>query len=225
MAANEILVHLTPENEASRLNALYQYEILDTTAEAGFDNIALLASALFDSPEAHICFVDEHDVFYKASTGTSKTGRTPRANSLCAHSILSTEITTFCERQKISDDIAFYVAAPIINKDGFALGTLAVSDHKPHQEATGQQLNMLGMLASLIVEKLETRLADKKIALTYNERLRTLAHDIKNPVTSISLYAQLLSSREMNKEKVFSMAERIDNSIKRIEEKLNNLFI
>jgi nitrogen-specific signal transduction histidine kinase len=223
--AQETTVHLLQEDEISRLNALYQYEILDTPAEAGFDNITMLAAAIFGSQNAHICFVDENHVFYKANSGSSNARTSPRENNLDAWSIHHQDITIFNKERKFAKEIGFYIASPLINAEGFVLGTLAVSDTKPHEEITAQQLNMLQMLTSLVMDKLETRLAEKRMAVTYNERLRTLAHDIKNPVTSISLYAQLLSSKEMNKEKVFSMAERIENSNKRIEEKLNNLFI
>ena len=225
MASEEILGNLLPENETGRISALHQYEILDTPAESGFDTLALLAAAIFESNHAHICFVDQDLVYYKANTGKTGPAAIPRKDSLCALSILSKKTTVLNNDHHLSEEICFYAAAPIINEEGFVLGTIAVTDTKPHIEATDQQLKILEMLAGMAMEKLEARLAERKATITYNERLRSLAHDIKNPVTSISLYAQLLSSKEMNSEKVFSMASRIEASSKRIEEKLNNLFI
>jgi len=224
MTAHETPANLLHKNEVARLNALYQYEIVDTPPENGFDTLALLAATIFDSEQAHICFVDEHRIFYKTSTGNTQY-ITNREDSPCAISVADKKVIVLNNEHKFSKEIDFYVAAPIINKEGFALGTIAVTDNKPHPEVSDQQLKMLEMLAILVMENLETRLTEKKTATIYQERLRSLAHDIKNPVTSISLYAQLLSSKEMNSAKVFSMAERIENSSKRIEEKLNSLFI
>jgi len=225
MTAYEIPAKLLPENEADRINALHQYEILDTPSETGFDALALLAAGIFESKHAHICFVDQENVHYKANTDNSAPAITSRKDSLCALSIMNNHTTVLKNDLKLPEEIIFYAAAPISNEQGFVLGSIAVTDNKPHEQVTDQQLKMLEMLAALVMEKLETRLAEQKTAMTYNDRLRTLAHDIKNPVTSISLYAQLLSSKEMNSEKVFSMASRIETSVKRIEEKLNNLFM
>lgn len=225
MTDDEMAGHLLPENELARLNALSQYDILDTPDASGFDTLTILAAAIFESEYAHICFVGKEHAYFKASTGNITVIQTDRKNSLCSASISNKNPTVLYHTHEFSKEISFYAAAPIITREGFVLGTIAVTDSKPHQQVTDQQLKMLQMLADLVMEKLEIRLSDINTLATYNERLRTLAHDIKNPVTSISLYAQLLSAKEMQKEKVFSMAERIENSIKRIEETLNNLFM
>jgi len=225
MPDEEIASGGVPSSEADRLNALAYYEILDTPAEDGFDTLCRLAAAAFECTDAHICFVGPDHVSYKATTGTLADNTINKENSPCALSIDSNEVTILNDSDNDTPHHTFYAAAPIITNEGFVLGTIAVTDSKPHPIVTPQQINMLQLLASLIMEKLEIRLSDKKVAATYNERLRTLAHDIKNPVTSISLYAQLLGAKEMHHDKVFTMAGRIETSLKRIEEQLNNLFI
>ena len=218
-------IHTIPENDLVRLQNLYQYEILDTSPEDDFDTIASLAAALFETDNAHISFVDTSHVFYKAHLPGKTENKIPRKNSLCALSILKKETTVLYDPPQFSGEIRFYAAAPIISTDGFALGTIGVTDTRSHKQVTEQQLKMLSMLANIVLEKLETRLTALKTERAHQARLRRLAHDLKNPVASISLYAQLLGSRAMNTEKVFSMASKIGISTKRIEDNLNDLFV
>lgn len=225
MINHEIPIDKIPENDLIRLKKLHQYEIMDTSPEEDFDTIALLASSLFETDNAHISFLDESNVFFKANLDQNIGSKISREGSLYELSILEKEAKVFYEAAQLAGNTRFYAAAPIITSDGYAIGAIGVTDSKPHELVTASQLNMLQMLSKLVMEKLEKRLANIIAIRTYDERLRRLAHDIKNPVTSISLYAQLLGSREMNADKVFSMAAKIEVSTKRIEEKLNNLFV
>ena len=47
-----------PDNEDARLQALLQYEILDTAAEPAFDDIARLAAFVCGTPSAVVSLVD-----------------------------------------------------------------------------------------------------------------------------------------------------------------------
>lgn len=225
MINHEAPIDVILENDLIRLKKLQQYEILDTPPEADFDTVALLAAALFETDNAHISFVDENHVFFKANLDHNAVNKTLRKGNLSELSMLDKEAKVFYEAEQLSGNTMFYAAAPITTSDGYTIGTIGVTDSKPHAQVTSGQLKMLQMLSTLVMEKLEKRLANLKALRSYDERLRRLAHDIKNPVTSISLYAQLLNSREMNTEKVFSMAAKIEISSKRIEEKLNSLFV
>ena len=48
-----------PRNEAARLEALRQYNVLDTEAEQSFDDLTFLASHVCGTPIALITLVDE----------------------------------------------------------------------------------------------------------------------------------------------------------------------
>jgi hypothetical protein len=58
-----------PENEAERLNALRQYQILDTPPEPAFDRIAEMAANFFQVPMAGVSLVDEDRVWFKSRVG------------------------------------------------------------------------------------------------------------------------------------------------------------
>lgn len=227
-------LNIIPENDVLRLDKLYQFEILNTAPEPGFDVIAQLAAEIFETEHAYISFVDKETIFTKASISEAAKEKVSRADSLCALSILKDEVTVYDDTYKFHDlldspffsgyeDIRFYAAAPIVTTEGFVLGIIYVTDSQPRAKVTDRQVKMLQMLAGMVMEKLEKRLIINKMTEAYDSRMHRLVHDMKNPITSISLYAQLLGNREMSAEKVFSMAAKIEKSTKVIEKNLDSL--
>lgn len=223
MLNQESPVSTISENDQIRLEKLYQYEILDSAPENDFDTIALLAAQIFDTEHAHISFADEQHLFFKAAPAHLAGTRLTREGSPDTLSKL-VKSTTVWYGSQFSGETLFYAATPILTPDGYVIGTIAISDTKEHPAVTSTQLKIFELLAGLVTGLLERRLSGIKMGRQHDEHLHRLAHDLKNPVTSISLYAQLLGSREMNAEKVFSMAAKIETSVKRVEEKLNNIY-
>ncbi len=58
-----------PVNEESRLRALHEYAILDTTPEAAFERITRLAAQLFHVPIALVSLVDRERQWFKSCYG------------------------------------------------------------------------------------------------------------------------------------------------------------
>ncbi len=58
-----------PPNEHERLQALRQFEILDTPPEAAFDRITRLAAQLFNVPIALVSLVDRDRQWFKSCYG------------------------------------------------------------------------------------------------------------------------------------------------------------
>ena len=163
-----------PPNEAQRLATLQGYDILDTPPEAGFDDLALLASQICQTPVALVSFVDENRQWFKSRIGLSAT-ETPRDYSFCAHAILlSDEVlevrdarldARFADNPLVTDDpnILFYAGAPLVTQDNSALGTLCVIDFEPRELSAAQKLS-LQALGRHVVALLELRrsLAENK---------------------------------------------------------------
>ncbi len=166
-----------PANEKSRLNALHDLAILDTEREQSFDDVALVAMQLCDVPIAVVSLVDSDRQWFKSCIGLDAT-ETPRDIAFCAHAILAPDNVLIVEDAtkdiRFSDNalvtgaphIRFYAGAPLVNQDGFALGTLCVIDYQPRTLNSGQA-HALKALARQVIQllKLKSSGAERKIHL------------------------------------------------------------
>lgn len=153
-------------SEEARLAALAKYQLLDTEPEMAFDDLALLASHICETPMAAISMVDAARQWFKSRIGLAAP-ETPRAISFCAHAIQQRGI--FIVRDASKDErlrdnpqvtgephIRFYAGAPLIAREGHALGTLCVVDRRP-RELSAAQIEALGALQRQVEAQLELR--------------------------------------------------------------------
>jgi PAS domain S-box-containing protein len=164
---------------ASRLDALADYEILDTEAEQGFDDIVELASQFCETPVALVSLVAEERQWFKARIGFEPC-ETPIGQSVCAHALDRTDPLvipdlTLDPRTKgnplVTGEpfIRFYAGAPLVTPGGVVVGTLCVIDRLPRpQGLKPDQLLALQALARQVVAQLELR----KLYREENVRLR-----------------------------------------------------
>jgi len=160
------MVIAKPANEAGRVAALEKYAILDTDPEQSFDDLALLASFICKTPIALISLVDEDRQWFKSRVGMDAK-ETSRDIAFCSTAILQSDVFVVPDALKddrfrdnplvISDPhIRFYAGAPLINEDGYALGTLCVVDRAP-RELAPEQKEALKALSRLVLAQLEFR--------------------------------------------------------------------
>jgi len=155
-----------PHDETARLAALRHYRILDTEPEQAFDDLALLASQICGTPIALISLVDADRQWFKARKGIAVT-QTSRAVSFCAHAIEQSGLFIVHdarEDERFRDNplvtggpfVRFYAGAPLLTRDGHALGTLCVIDHVP-RTLTANQREALDALHRQVEAQLELR--------------------------------------------------------------------
>jgi GAF domain-containing protein len=186
------MVIAKPNNEEARLVALDKYAILDTDPEQSFDDLTLLASFVCKTPIALISLIDEDRQWFKSRVGM-KASETSRDIAFCSSAIMQPDL--FVVPDALADDrfrdnplvvsdphIRFYAGAPLINEDGYALGTLCVVDRSPRELAPDQR-EALKALSRLVLGQLEFRrnLIFLKEALNdrtkeEHERQRELVH-------------------------------------------------
>lgn len=153
-------------DEAGRLKALDMYAILDSEPERYFDDLVLLASHICGTPIALMSLVDEDRQWFKSKIGLP-ISETPRDVAFCAKAIEQPDVFVVPDAMQDSrfrdnplvlgePHIRFYAGAPLINEEGYALGTLCVIDQEP-REFTAEQKEALQALSRLAMAQLEFR--------------------------------------------------------------------
>lgn len=154
-----------PADEAARLKALRSYDVLDTEAEQAFDRIVTLAADMTGNSIALVSLVDEARQWFKAGVGLP-VRETHRDLAFCAHAILSprdamvvTDATTdprFRDNPLVTGEpgLRSYLGVPLVDSDGFALGTLCVLDTVP-KAPDDRAILLIRTLAQAVVTNLE----------------------------------------------------------------------
>jgi GAF domain-containing protein len=153
--------------DPARLEALRATGLLDSPPEPGFDRHARLAAQMMNAPVALVSLVDEDRQFFKSCLGVAEPWATDRAtplsHSFCQHAVAAREplvVTDAREHPVLRENPAIrdmgaiaYAGVPLIDPEGYALGTLCVIDSRPRQWSSGQ-VEMLGDLAASVVSEI-----------------------------------------------------------------------
>ena len=203
------------KTEEDRLTALESYQIFDSGEEEDFDALSTLVSVICQIPVALITFINEKQQWFKSHHGTDLT-EIQRELSFCTHAIASSADIMIIPDARLDERFAdnpmvtgptkfvFYAGVPLINEDGYALGTLCVFDQQA-RNLSEDQIKALKTLARQVVDKIELRRKVQVLEMTNQKLLNSnaiiqefasmAAHDIKNPLSSILLTSQALKMR------------------------------
>jgi PAS domain S-box-containing protein len=158
---------LVCNNEASRLEALRQYQILDTPPEEAFDDLAFLAAQICNTPIALINLIDANRQWFKAKVGldVQEMPRDTGFGSICIENgeVLIIPDTLADERFATNPIVTygglcvrFYAGVPLLAPGGEAIGTLCIGDRVPRQ-ISPKQVEALQAFSRLVVRQLEIR--------------------------------------------------------------------
>ena len=156
-----------PSNEEERLTALAEYKILDTASEKIFDMITSIAAEVCGVPMCFITILDRERQWFKSNKGLENVEETPRDISFCSHAILDSKIMEVVDAEKddrffdnplVSGEphIRFYAGMPLMNQEGFKLGTLCVLDNVPKQ-LSDKQKKILQFLSNIVISYFEVK--------------------------------------------------------------------
>lgn len=155
-----------PQDEAARIQALREYQILDSGPEETFNDLTRLAAYICETPVAGISLIDADRQWFKSKVGITES-ETSRDISFCSHAIQ--QDGPFIVADALEDDrfkanplvtatphIRFYAGSPLVSPEGYKIGTLCVLDRTP-RELNLQQVAALRVISNQVITLLELR--------------------------------------------------------------------
>lgn len=206
-----------PKNEKARQKAVEKYKLLDTFPEESYDNITSIIGYITEAPVSLITLLDNDRNFFKSRQGLEFT-ESPRDISFCGHAIMAEAEITIVEDARLDErfydnplvtdqNAVFYAGVPLINSDGYRLGTLCIFDTRTRQ-LTDPQIKALKAMAKQVVVLFENHFQNSQLLelQTHLERRNSdlkkftdiVSHDIKSPLANIISLTDLLA--EENKD-------------------------
>lgn len=196
-------------SDLERLSALQKTGLLDTPAEARFDRLTRLASNALGTEIALISLIDQDRQWFKSKQGLN-VSETPVEQAFCRHAIQSDEVmvvnnaaedSRFSKNPLVTGDpnIAFYAGAPLITKDGHALGTLCVIDSKPRPNFSAEDQQILSDIAASVMTEIEAN-AQTQIIDDLNLINEELQHRMGNMYAHVSSLISLMGRKGMSQE-------------------------
>jgi PAS domain S-box-containing protein len=193
------------DTEAVRLEALRQYQILDTEPEEAYDNLARLAAFICGTPISLVNFIDENRQWFKAKVGldVSEMPLSVGLSYLCQERRNVVVVPDTLADEQLANNpvvtgypyVRFYAGVPLITPKGNMLGTLCVIDQVP-KELSQKQVEALVALSRLVIDQLELRrhvtevsqvteklMAHEQAATAQSEAARTRVANLLESIT------------------------------------------
>lgn len=238
-----------PINEHDRLNALLQYDILDTPEEQAFDDLVKLASQICATPISLVTLVDTSRQWFKAKVGLA-IQETSREMAFCSYAIHSDEMMivrdTHEDKRFVNNPlvleapkIRFYAGMPLVSPEGYRLGTLCVIDSVP-RELTEHQLFAIEVLSRQVVQHLELKRHLKSLGVSYkkiydqhnalkrsslvsNKLMSIISHDLSGPMTTMKGFLNLFQNNQLSHQEILQFSKGISKLIDSSSSLLDNL--
>jgi adenylate cyclase len=168
-------------DEPRRLEALRSYEILESPAELSYDELTSLAARICRTPVAYLKFFDESRAWFKSHVGfPPDLTEVPRESTICNSTIRQSDLVVVpdcTQDDRFRDNptvtgwphIRFYCGMPLINPQGYALGTFCVLDFVARDDIAFEQQEAMQTLAEQVVARLELRRASARLARLESE--------------------------------------------------------
>lgn len=154
-------------SDPQRLAALATYQALDTPPEFEQDVLTEIAASICGFPVALISLMDEHRQWFKSNYGLPALTECPADVSVCSTTVCANDILYVPDLTKdprfrdlpivVGEPyLRAYCGMPLINSEGYTLGTLCIVDFEPH-ELSASQRESVRRLARQSMSLLELR--------------------------------------------------------------------
>lgn len=202
--------------ELLRLQALRLSDLLDTPPEEAFDRLTRFAAQVLRVPVALVSLIDQDRQFFKSQQGLKEPfasqRQTPLSHSFCKHVVESGDplvVTdarlhpTLCKNPAIEElGVVAYAGMPLLDAQGFSLGSLCAIDARPRQWTTEELELLHGIAAQVMTEiqlrnKLQQAHSDvataRQLEADRKSMARLTVHDLRTPLSSLLLSMEMLS--------------------------------
>lgn len=226
--------HNNVDAETERIQVLRKYRILDTPPDGSFDRLVALGARLLDMPIVIVSLVDTDRIWFKSAYGLD-INQIDREPGLCASAILSDDLYLVEDAVKDprtltnslvagSFGLRFYAAVPLTTLEGYNLGTFCVLDKKPRKLSEEHKVIMKD-LAGIIMDQMELRISAIKANSQQNHLLNVIMHDLRNPLTTISIRSELIKTSKDKPPIIEEMCEKIKESSDRMDKMINDALV
>jgi PAS domain S-box-containing protein len=169
-----ILVH-----EKERLQELESYGLIGLDEHEDYDFITSMAAQICGTKISLISLITEDKQWFLSHRGLA-IRETPRDVAFCAHAIVDPHQPLIVEDARKDErffdnpltvedpNVVFYAGFPLVESNGYALGTLCAIDHEP-KALTPEQISQLQKLARQTVKLFENRKYNLKLEELYLE--------------------------------------------------------
>ncbi|TXN41226.1 GGDEF domain-containing protein [Methylobacterium sp. WL30] len=156
--------------EVKRLAALHDLRLLDTSPSESFDRITRMASHLFGLGIAAVSLTDLDRQWFKSRVGLDVESM-PREGAPCAEVTANGSVLViqdiarhpgYCDTPLASSGARFYAGAPLLTRDGLAIGALCVVGSTP-RTFTNAETVMLRDMAAMVMAQVELQHAFGRI--------------------------------------------------------------
>ncbi len=195
-----------------RNDALAAYDVVGAPPRRGLEALVELAAQVAGVPFAAVNMMSS-DVQHQVATTGFGGADSPLEAAMCRFVVQSGRAIMLEDARRDErftdspwtngdlDEVRYYASHPLRTPAGVVVGTLCVFDTEAHQ-VTPEAARGLAQLADRVVDLLELDLTSRRLEdangrlRTANERLEHFAgqvsHDLKNPLTSVSLSLEAL---------------------------------
>jgi signal transduction histidine kinase len=225
-------------SDPERLRALFETGLINSIKEAALDRLAKLAAKALDAPLTIVSLVtDEKQIFkggYGLPPGMEESREIPIDGSLCRYTLQGEPIIA---SDAASDPllkfhpatgpwgIGAFIAIPMITQSGHVLGAFCAVHPEPHQWTEDEILIMQELTNSVMTEiHLRQQVSELEEEKELRERfVLTLTHDLRTPLASAKLSAQMISSGKADLPQLQKAAVRIAANIDRGDRLIQNI--
>ncbi|WP_426478686.1 response regulator [Chryseobacterium sp. CBSDS_008] len=173
-----------PANEESRIRKLEFFDLLNMEKDPQLDIFAETACLVTDCPAALIAMMERETQTIQSCVGLAL-DFVDRKSTLCQYSIASGDVVVINDTladERSSDNplilaggIRFYAGVPLIDDEGFVLGTICVIDYKP-KTITDEQISTLKKIGEAITKVLMGK--RKNIQAEYFRQTFTISNNV-----------------------------------------------